>query len=115
MIGRRSMKSSRQELMHAAMVITVFFAVGAAQVGLCAQANSNIEASRSSSDASTASPTATVKNVPPRLAPACCGYPFPRETDAEIAAPDVHIVHYEDSHVMFLEVANPPMYHVHMH
>ena len=110
------MKSSRQEPIHkVAIMLVVLFAVGAVWIGARAQAISKVGSSGSSSDSSATSPTATVKKVPPRPAPACCGYPFPRETDAEIAASDVHIVHYEDSHVMFLEVANPPMYHVHMH
>jgi hypothetical protein len=70
---------------------------------------------QSSSPAGSASPTATVKILPPRPAEACCGYPFPRETDAEVADGDVHRVHYEDGHVMFIEVSNPPLLHVKMH
>jgi hypothetical protein len=59
--------------------------------------------------------TSASQDFPPRPAPVCCGYPFPRSTDAEIADGAVHIVHYEDSHVMFLEVANPPLLDIHMH
>ena len=56
------------------------------------------------------SQTATVKILPPRPAEACCGYPFPRETDAEVADGDVHRVHYEDAHIMLIEVSNPPCF-----
>src|SRR5580693_6033889 len=55
------------------------------------------------------------EKIPPRPAPPCCGYPFPRSTDAEIADGDVHRVLYEDEHVLFLEVANPPGLDIHMH
>lgn len=65
--------------------------------------------------AQTSSVSATSKKIPPRLAQACCGYPFPRETDAEIADSDVHRVHYEDAHIMLIEVSNPPLLHVRMH
>ena len=51
----------------------------------------------------------------PRPAPECCGYPFPRSLDAEIADGDVHRVLYEDNHVMLLEVSNPPLLDVHLH
>jgi hypothetical protein len=54
-------------------------------------------------------------DVPPREAPPCCGYPFPRNTDAEIADSDVHHVLYKDAHVMFLEVINPPLLDTRMH
>ena len=67
------------------------------------------------SAAPSSSATATVKKVPPRPAEPCCGYSFPRETDAEIAAGDVHRVLHEDEHVMLMEVANPPLLHVKMH
>ena len=43
------------------------------------------------------------------------GYPFAASYDAEIAAPNVHRVLYEDEHIMFLEVANPPGLNVRMH
>ena len=43
------------------------------------------------------------------------GYSFPASYDAEIADPNVHRVLYEDAHVMFLEVANPPDFDVQMH
>jgi mannose-6-phosphate isomerase-like protein (cupin superfamily) len=43
------------------------------------------------------------------------GYPYAASYDAEIAAPDVHRVLYEDGHVMFLEVSNPPEFDVRMH
>ena len=43
------------------------------------------------------------------------GYPFAASYDAEIAAPNVHRVLYEDEHIMFLEVANPPGLDVRMH
>jgi len=53
--------------------------------------------------------------IPPRPAPACCGYPFPRSLDAEIADGDVHRVLYDDTHVMLLEVNNPPGINMYMH
>ena len=40
-----------------------------------------------------------------RRPPECCGYPFPRSLDAEIADSDVRRVHYGDAHVMLLEVS----------
>src|SRR5579862_9739767 len=43
------------------------------------------------------------------------GYPYPASYDAEIADPLVHRVLFEDEHVMFLEVANPPGLDVKMH
>ncbi len=43
------------------------------------------------------------------------GYDFPRSYDAEVAAPDVHEVHYKDAHVMLMEVSNPPGYVMQMH
>jgi hypothetical protein len=43
------------------------------------------------------------------------GYPYPPSYDAEIAAPDVHRVLFEDANVMFLEVSNPPELDVKMH
>jgi mannose-6-phosphate isomerase-like protein (cupin superfamily) len=43
------------------------------------------------------------------------GYPYPASYDAEIADPDVHRVLFENEHVMFLEVANPPELDVKMH
>ena len=43
------------------------------------------------------------------------GYPYAASYDAEVAAPDVHRVLYEDAHIMFLEVANPPGLDVRMH
>jgi hypothetical protein len=43
------------------------------------------------------------------------GYSYPRSYDAEIAAPDVHEVHYKDAHVMLMEVSNPPGYQMQMH
>ena len=55
------------------------------------------------------------KAASPRPAKECCGYPFPRELDAEIADGDVHRALYEDEHVMFLEVSNPPLLDVHVH
>lgn len=60
-------------------------------------------------------PAASKTVFPPRPAPECCGYPFPRSTDAEIAEGDAHIVLYEDNHVMLMEVANPPLFDIHMH
>ncbi len=78
-----------------------------------ASAQSSAKASLAAS--SPAASTSSKENAPPRPAPPCCGYPFPRSTDAEIADGDVHRVLYEDSHVMFLEVANPPLLDVHMH
>jgi len=43
------------------------------------------------------------------------GYPYAASYDAEIAAPNVHRVLFEDEHVMFIEVANPPGLDVRMH
>jgi hypothetical protein len=43
------------------------------------------------------------------------GYPYPASYDAEIAAPDVHRVLFENENVMFIEVANPPGFDVAMH
>lgn len=43
------------------------------------------------------------------------GYPYAASYDAEVAAPDVHRVLYEDEHVLFIEVANPPGLDVRMH
>ncbi len=43
------------------------------------------------------------------------GYPYAASYDAEVADPDVHRVLYEDEHIMFLEVANPPGLAVRMH
>jgi hypothetical protein len=43
------------------------------------------------------------------------GYPYPASYDAEVADPDVHRVLYEDEHIMFIEVANPPGLDVRMH
>jgi hypothetical protein len=48
-------------------------------------------------------------------APNHWGYDFPRDYDAEIAAADVHEVHYKDAHVMLMEVSNPPGYQMKMH
>ena len=36
------------------------------------------------------------------------GYPYPASLDAEITAPAVHRVHYEDDHVSILEVTLQP-------
>lgn len=47
--------------------------------------------------------------------PNAWGYSQPRALDAEIAAPQVHQVHYADAHVMLMEVSNPPGYHMQMH
>ena len=43
------------------------------------------------------------------------GYPYAATYDAEVADPDVHRVLYEDEHIMFIEVANPPGLDVRMH
>ena len=43
------------------------------------------------------------------------GYPYAAAYDAEIADPDVHRVLFENAHVMFLEVSNPPELDVRMH
>jgi hypothetical protein len=43
------------------------------------------------------------------------GYDFDDAYDAVRAAPDVHRLKYEDAHVQFLEVANPPGYRMQMH
>ena len=81
------------------VLFVVLCALGAAWAGLRAQALSKVAPSSASS---------SEKTYPPRLGEPCCGYPFPRATDAEIADGDVHIDHYDDEHIMFLEVANPP-------
>ena len=47
--------------------------------------------------------------------PNAYGYNYPRSLDAEVAAPQVHLVHYKDAHVMLMEVSNPPGYHMQMH
>jgi hypothetical protein len=65
--------------------------------------------------AQSSSSATTKKDVPPRPAQAWGGYPYPRETDAEIADGDVHRVLYADDRVMFLEVTNPPGLDVRMH
>jgi hypothetical protein len=64
---------------------------------------------------SSSSPESSPKTLPPRPAAACCGYDFPRAMDAEIADSDVHRILYQDDHVMFMEVINPPALDVHMH
>jgi hypothetical protein len=51
----------------------------------------------------------------PEVRPNRWGYNYPRSYDAEIAAPQVHRLHYEDEHVQFLEVANPPGFTMQMH
>src|ERR1700719_795429 len=61
------------------------------------------------------SPLKSQKAATPRPALECCGYPFPRSLDAEIADGDVHRVLYDDSHVMLLEVNNPPGIDMYMH
>jgi hypothetical protein len=43
------------------------------------------------------------------------GYNYPHSSDAEIAAPKVHRVPFEDEHVMLMEVSNPPGYTMQMH
>ena len=43
------------------------------------------------------------------------GYAYDRSLDAEVAAPDVHRLHYQDDHIMLLEVLNPPGYRMQMH
>jgi hypothetical protein len=104
--GHRSSVLREKPLRKLAVLFLVAGAAGALWVGVKAQAPSKGAGS---------SPTATVKIMPPRPAEACCGYPFPRSTDAEIADGDVHRVHYEDAHVMLIEVSNPPLLHVNMH
>jgi hypothetical protein len=94
----RTQKSLRKSI----VLIVIVCALGVVMAAVFAQAPSPI-------------PAATKKNIPPRPAPAFNGYPFPRSTDAEIADGAAHIVHYEDKNVMFLEVANPPLYDIHMH
>lgn len=93
----------------AAMLIVVLCAVGGVWVGVRAQALTKAAVSGSAAASSSA------KNIPPRPAEACCGYPFPRSWDAEIADSDVHRVFYEDPHIMLIEVDNPPLLHVKMH
>jgi hypothetical protein len=98
---------------NAAILLGVLGLLGAAWLGVRAQSSTSASL-RSPSTA--VSPTSSAReNATPRLAPPCCGYPFPRSTDAEIADGDVHRVLYEDQHIMFLEVANPPLLDVHMH
>ncbi len=43
------------------------------------------------------------------------GYGYPRAYDAETAAPVVHRIRYEDDHIQFMEVSNPPGYAMQMH
>ena len=43
------------------------------------------------------------------------GYTYPAALDAEISAAEVHRVHYEDDHIMVMEVSNPPGYQMRMH
>jgi mannose-6-phosphate isomerase-like protein (cupin superfamily) len=83
---------------RAAILVVVLCALGGAWAGVREQAPSKAQQAAS-----------------PRPARECCGYPFPRWLDAEIADSDVHRVHYEDEHVMLLEVSNPPLLDVHMH
>ena len=92
----------------AIMAFALACALGGMWVGLRAQA----PAKTATGSSTWSFPT---KDLPPRPAPPCCGYPFPRATDAEIADGDVHRVLYADDHVMFLEVSNPPLLDVHMH
>jgi len=98
-----------QPMRNAAILLVALCAVGAVWIGVRAQAVSKVASSGSSAGSS------SEKNIPPRLAEPCCGYPFPRSTDAEIADSDVHRVHYEDAHMMLIEVSNPPLFHVKMH
>ena len=91
-----------QAVRGAAILLIALCALGAVWVGAHAQA-----VSKGASSPYAAVPSADL--IPPRPAPACCGYPFPRSTDAEIADPNVHTVHYQDEHIMFLEVTNPPL------
>ena len=113
-VSKFSLGNGSERLVRGGAVLLVaLFALGAVWIGVRAQAASKVASSGSSGD--TSASTSTAKNIPPRPAPACCGYPFARSTDAEIADSDVHTVHYEDAHVMFLEVSNPPGLHVRMH
>jgi hypothetical protein len=106
-VSKLSLRGCSESLMRkAAVVFVVLCALGAVWAGLGAQAPAKL--------ASSAGPSSE-KTFPPRLGEPCCGYPFPRATDAEIADGDVHIDHYDDEHIMFLEVANPPLLDVHMH
>lgn len=47
--------------------------------------------------------------------PNAWGYSYPRALDAELAAPQVHQIHYADAHVALMEVSNPPGYRMQMH
>jgi hypothetical protein len=97
-------------LRTAVKALTLLLALGDLNAGARGQTAPKAEVSASS--------IPSQNEIPPRPAPACCGYPFPRSTDAEIADPNIHTVHYQDAHVMFLEVTNPPMLGVsmlHMH
>jgi hypothetical protein len=42
-------------------------------------------------------------------------YNFPSSYDAEIAAPAVHRIRFQDDHIILMEVANPPGYEMQMH
>ena len=86
----------------AVTLFTTLAVFGAVWIGVRAQAPSPV-------------PLKSQKAATPRPAPECCGYPFPRELDAEVADGDVHRALYEDKHVMLLEVANPPLLDVHVH
>ena len=101
---------------NAALVLGACVALGAAWVGVRAQSTGNQPTQAGSTIVLDPSKTVigakgkTGWKMPPRPAPECCGYPFPRETDAEIADGAVHIVHYEDSHIMLMEVAKSQIY-----
>jgi hypothetical protein len=98
----------RRSIRNGAILLGAFAGLAAGLVGVQAQTVAKVAATDGG-------PAASEKTYPPRPAPPCCGYPFPRSSDAEIADGAVHIVHYEDTHVMFLEVANPPLLDIHMH
>ena len=98
---------------RAGLLAGVICAAGALWVGVLAQAPPGTELPSAASSAPAASPAAS--SLPPRPAASCCGYNFPRALDAEIADSDVHKVLYQDDHVMFMEVNNPPALDVHMH
>jgi len=103
----------KRSIGNGAILLGVLALLCAAWVAVRAQSSTSASLKLPSSASSSTS--SSRENAPPRPAPPCCGYPFPRSTDAEIADGDVHRVLYEDPHVMFLEVSNPPLLDVHMH
>ena len=47
--------------------------------------------------------------------PNAWGYKYPASLDAEVSAGQVHQVHYQDAHIMLMEVSNPSGFKMTMH